>query len=113
MFSKIKRIATVATVVAAASAPSAAYASFQVGPPIPVSPQQQLQQRQIDQRQAMLLHHFANDVTPSVVTPLSSPGSEFPWAEVGIGAAGTLVLLSAGSLASGARRRRADRPAIG
>jgi hypothetical protein len=41
-------------------------------------------------------------------------GGSFQWGDAGIGAAGAVVLMSAGALGTGvARRRRVQRPAVG
>jgi hypothetical protein len=97
MFSnhRIRRFLTVGVVLAAASFPAAAQARFDLGPATPPAATAPGQ--------------------PVSVTPGSDASAQggFQWGDAGIGAAGTVVLLGAGALATGVgRRRRAHRSAI-
>ena len=121
MFKLTKRILAAATVVLAAIAPSVASAavdlnsapSFTSGPPI------SSQQHRLDQLQGKVQHLFASEggwpTAASSFQPAGHSAQEgFQWADAGIGAAGTAMLLGAGVAASGAaRRRRTHRAAIG
>jgi hypothetical protein len=81
--SLITRMATLATVVAGATLPAGAQAKFDLNP-------------------------GSSTVTPAAtVVPQSanSGDSAFDWGDAGIGAGGTIVLLSAGLGATGAVRR--------
>jgi hypothetical protein len=95
MFRLIKRIATVATVAVAASAPSAAYAmpNLDSGPTPAVS--------------SRAVHNAA----PSPAEQAQASSSQgFQWDDAGIGAAGVLALVSVGTGAMIARRRRTHHP---
>jgi hypothetical protein len=48
---------------------------------------------------------------PSVAQPVSSSDSSFQWGDAGIGAAGAVVLMSAGALGA-TRRRRVQRTVV-
>jgi hypothetical protein len=84
----IRRTLTGGLVIAAAGFPSAALAMRAENPPLPSSP------------------------TPVVVAPASgsSGQSSFQWSDAGIGAAGAVVLLSAGAAGVAVTRRRRMRP---
>jgi hypothetical protein len=93
----IRRWLTGGVVIAAASFPSAAQAMLPLAdPPAATSGQ----------------------VASAIGLPVPHAGSRaqsgFEWGDAGIGAAGTIVLLGAGAVASGVgRRRRAHRTIVG
>jgi hypothetical protein len=94
MFKLIKRFLTAATVVLAASAPSVAYARILLDPPGPPATASQVQ----------------GATVPSIQRTAASAPQGFHWDDAGIGAAGVLVLVSVGSAAIIARRRRTHQP---
>lgn len=73
------------------------------------------QARPIELSAAPVASQPAQIVSPSALQqPSSSAQSGFEWGDAGLGAAGTVVLLSAGAGASSVlRRRRAHRPVTG
>ena len=94
MFKAIKRILTAATVVLAATGPSVAYARFNIDPPRP----------------SVSTGQARSAIVPSVARTAAASSHGFEWDDAGIGAAGVLALLSVGSGAVVARRRRMHHP---
>ncbi len=96
MFKLTKCIATAAVVLVPALAPSAAYARLDLNPPA-TAPAANSQPA-----------HTA--AAPSAAKASAYPSHGFRWDDAGIGAAGVLMLVSAGSGAMVMRRRRRHHP---
>jgi hypothetical protein len=114
MFKPISRVVLAALLVLAVSGPTVADARFNLNPEPPVSSQPQRN----DQQPRTVPGRFAPEVDSQVAAPRVSvsatPHDGFRWSDAGIGAAGVLILVSGGIVASGAvRRRRSGGVAIG
>jgi hypothetical protein len=97
MFKRIKRIAIAATIVLAVGAPTAAYAKY------------------LNSATGSDINWQAiqNAPPPPAANASVSSSQGFQWADAGIGAAGALVLVSAGSGTVLAHRRRTRHPLTG
>jgi hypothetical protein len=107
--------------IAAMSSPAAASAMYAEDGPVvqqvPVAAPSPQQQQQLDQLQRNVSRQFASQGgwhLGSSARAAASSSQGFQWDDAGIGAAGAVVLLGAGAVASGAvRRRRSYSSAIG